>query len=238
MTDLLLIHGSGHGAWCWRDLIPELSARGVTSRAIDLPGHGDTPAPIEEITLEAYADAIEAAIGEAGGPVALAGHSAGGFPISLVAERRPDLVRHLIYVCAYAPRTGLSLVDMRKEAPRQPILDAIDKSADGLAFTFRDDALERALFHDCPPGTIDYARAHLVPQAIKPQATPITLTERYASVPRSYIRCSEDQTIPPEYQTTMAEGFPPEARYEMATSHSPFFAQPARLAEIITEILT
>jgi hypothetical protein len=28
MAEVLLIHGSCHGAWCWRDLIPALAARG------------------------------------------------------------------------------------------------------------------------------------------------------------------------------------------------------------------
>ena len=39
MARFLLIHGSCHGAWCWRDLLPELAARGHEARAIDLPFH-------------------------------------------------------------------------------------------------------------------------------------------------------------------------------------------------------
>ena len=26
MSDFLLVHGSAHGAWCWRDLIPSIVA--------------------------------------------------------------------------------------------------------------------------------------------------------------------------------------------------------------------
>ena len=45
MPDILLVHGSCHGAWAFRDLAPALQDLGYTARAIDLPGHGNTPTP-------------------------------------------------------------------------------------------------------------------------------------------------------------------------------------------------
>lgn len=63
MAEFLLIHGSCHGAWCWRDVIPELEALGHTARAIDLPSHGDDRTPIADVTLDLYRDAILEAIG-------------------------------------------------------------------------------------------------------------------------------------------------------------------------------
>ena len=64
MPDILLVHGSCHGAWAFRDLAPALQDLGYTARAIDLPGHGNTPHPIADITLDLYADAILDAIGD------------------------------------------------------------------------------------------------------------------------------------------------------------------------------
>lgn len=233
MSDFLLIHGSCHGAWCWRDVIPVLEALGHRARAIDLPGHGDAPCPIEDITLDSYADAILAAIDT---PAIVVGHSMAGFPISAAAEKNPARIARLVYLCAYAPRDGVSLVDMRQEAPRQPLLAAIEKTPDGLGFTVRDDKLAEAFYHDCPEGTVAYAREHLCVQAIRPQATPIRLGANYASVPKSYIRCAEDHAIPPEYQQTMTEGWPPEDVSEMPASHSPFFAAPEDLARRLDRI--
>ena len=227
MSDFLLVHGSCHGAWCWRDLIPALERLGHRARAIDLPGHGDAPCPVEDITLEAYGDAILAAIDT---PVMLVGHSMAGFAISAAAEKAPERIARLVYLCAYAPRNGVSLVEMRREAPRQPLLEAIEKTADGLGFTFRDSHLLDALYHDCPDGTVEYARERLCVQAIRPQATPIRLGTNYAGVAKSYIRCTEDRAIPPEYQGTMTEGWPRGDLYEMPTGHSPFFADPEGLA--------
>lgn len=36
---IVLVHGAWHGAWCWAPVQAELSARGLASVAIDLPGH-------------------------------------------------------------------------------------------------------------------------------------------------------------------------------------------------------
>ena len=234
MSKILLIHGSCHGAWCFRDLIPALDRLGHDAYAIDLPGHGQNPVPIETITLDAYRDAILDAIDE---PVYLLGHSMAGFPISAAAEAAPDKIKRLIYLCAYAPQTGRSLVDMRKSAPRQPLLEAIDKTPDGLGFSVNLDHIERVFYHDCPADAIELARQNLCVQPIAPQATPITLTDRYHSVAKSYIRCANDQTIPPEYQSTMVEHWPAQDVYHMDTSHSPFFAAPDDLVQMIDQII-
>ena len=69
MSELLLIHGTCHGAWCFDRLLPELAARGIPARAIDLPGRDGRPT-----TLEDYAQAI---LDAASPDSILVGHSAG-----------------------------------------------------------------------------------------------------------------------------------------------------------------
>ncbi len=238
MSDFLLIHGAMHGAWCWRDLVPELNLRGHRVQAIDLPGHGGDMTPISKITLDLYADAILEAIERdfAGGPVQLVGHSMAGYPISLAAERAPDKITRLIYLCAYVPAAGQSLADMRKSAPRQPLLPALIRSEDGKSFRVDPAKTEELFYHDCPEGTAAYANMRLCAQAVAPQAVPCPLGENYASVPRSYIRCTDDRTIPPEFQVTMTQDWPAADVYEMETSHSPFFAAPQELARLLSKI--
>jgi len=237
MADFLLVHGSCHGAWCWRDLIPALTARGHTARAIDLPGHGpghgqDTT-PYAEVTLEGYANAILAAIDT---PVMLVGHSMAGFPISLTAEMAPHKVERLIYLCAYAAQDGRTLAEMRAEAPRQPMADAAIRTDDGLAFHVDLAKAPGLFYNDCPPDAVDYALPRLCLQAMAPQTTAIRLGAAYASVKRSYIRCDDDRTIPPEYQRTMTADWPEADVYAMPTGHSPFFADPDGLADLLTRI--
>ena len=227
MSNFFLIHGAAHGAWCWRDVIPELQALGHTARAIDLPGHGADKTPYTDVTLDAYADAITAALD---GPTVLVGHSMGGYPITLAAERAPQLVDRLIYVCAYVPKPGLSLSQMRMEAPYQPLLPHIRMTQDKKGWTVPRADLHDLFYHDCPPGTVDYAAENLCIQATQPTSLPVDVTDRSAHIPRFYIRCAEDRTIPPEYQVTMTADWPADHVVTMDCAHSPFFAQPGALA--------
>ena len=186
------------------------------------------------MTLEGYARAILDAI-EA--PVTLVGHSMAGFPITLAAQMAPEKVARLVYLCAYVPVPGMSLADMRRAGPSQPLLEAIEMAPDRTTFTFRPDMVEAKFYHDCPPGTVDFAQARLCPQPVAPQATPIDALDRWAGVEKHYILCEEDRAIPPEYQATMSAGFPPGRVTRMAVSHSPFFADPPGLARRLNEII-
>jgi pimeloyl-ACP methyl ester carboxylesterase len=232
MANFLLIHGSCHGAWCWRDMLPLLNRDGHTARAIDLPGAGRDRTPLAEVTLDLYADAIIHAMT---GPTILVGHSAGGYPISAAAMRRPDLVRHIVYLCAYLPKTCKTMVDRRIEAPRQPLLEAVVKSDDGISYTIRPDMAREKFYQDCPVEAVAFAKAHLSAQPIKPQATPLTVTDTLRRLPKSFIRCLQDGAIPTEFQQTMTTEWPELTVHEMDCGHSPFFAQPGRLAEILIQ---
>ena len=234
MADFLLIHGSCHGAWCWRDTIREITALGHTARAIDLPGRADDARPVCDMTLALSAEAIVAALGD--DPVHLVGHSAGGFPISAAAELAPERIARLYYLCAYAPRNGVSMIDMRREQASQPLLATVRKSPDGLSYAADPVQAIPLFYHDVAPETARWATDLLCAEPIKPQATPIALGPAYASVPRCYIQCTDDRTIPPEYQTRMAATFAPKDRYHMPTSHSPFLSDPRGLAALLTQI--
>ena len=233
MADFLLIHGSCHGAWCWRDLIPALRARGHSARAIDLPGSGDDPTPLADVTLDRCRDAVLAA----STPNSIVvGHSWGGYPISAAAEADPDAMRALVYLCAYVPVSGLSMVDMRKNGPRQTLANAVLRDPQGIAYTIAPDRVPGLFYQDCPPEAVAYAARHLRPQAILPQATPLTVGPNLARLPRAYIRCASDQTIPPEYQQQMTRDWSSRQVFEMPTSHSPFFSDPTGLAALLDRI--
>ena len=199
MARFILVHGSCHGAWCWRDVLPHLP----NAVAIDLPSHGSDKTPIKDVTLDLYADAVVAEINKSPEPVVLVGHSAAGVTIATVAERVPDRVARLIYLCAYAPKDGDSLSEMRKRAKRQLVMPAVVRAADGLSYTV-DPALSPGIFyHDCPAEAVDYALDHLCAQPVLPQETPVKLGSNYESVQRSYILGEDDHTIPPEEQENM-----------------------------------
>lgn len=233
MSDILLIHGAAHGAWCWHRVLPLLRAMGHNARAIDLPGNGDDRTDPAQVTLDLYADAILSATR---GPTILVGHSMGGFPITAAAQRAPDRVTALIYLCAYLPRAGQTLAEMRRAGPSQPLAGAFRIDATRTTFTFDPDQSPALFYHDCPPEDVALAMARLCPQPIRPQETPIPDTSRAEALPRVYIRCTNDRAIPPDYQTTMSASLQPDHVLTLPTSHSPFFAAPQALARQIDEI--
>lgn len=232
MTDFLLIHGSCHGAWCWRDVIPALEAQGHTARAITLPGHDDGRDPAT-VTLQETAEAIVAA---ASPETIVLGHSWAGYPITAAAEIAPKAMRGLIYLCAYVPVSGQSLIDMRKAGPRQTIGSAAIKHPNGASYTIDPAEAPRLFYQDCPAEAVAYALPRLCAQPILPQETPLELTDAWQNTPKAYIRCTNDQTIPPEYQAQMVADWPRNTVHEMQCSHSPFFADPQGLAALIGQI--
>ncbi|MEM9577993.1 MAG: alpha/beta fold hydrolase [Pseudomonadota bacterium] len=228
MAEFLLVHGSCHGAWCWAHVIPLLQAMGHQVQAIDLPGHGDDQTPVEAVTLEAYADAIAGACGQ---ETQLVGHSMGGYAIAAAARLVPEKIAKLIYLCAYVPQEGVSLAQMRMQAPRQPLLPAVRMRDDGISFTLDPKMAKDIFYHDCPRDIAEEAIARLCPQAVAPTSVPFVSTPQQAALPRHYIRCMDDRTIPPEFQVTMTQGWARHTVEDMACGHSPFLADPEGLAQ-------
>ncbi|WP_460272307.1 alpha/beta fold hydrolase [Celeribacter sp. ULVN23_4] len=234
----LLIHGSAHGAWCWRDLLAELHSRGFEARAIDLPSQADDPADLEAVGLNEDRDAILADIAShEDRPVVLVGHSAGGYAITAAAEAAPDKVAALVYLCAYVPVDGISLADLRRSAKSQPVLGLIERTRNRQAYRFKPDAGGEALCHDCSDDVRTYVTAHLGAQAIRPQETALAVTTASTALPRHYILCEHDRVIPPAEQRTMCAGWPEASVHTLPCGHSPYFAAPKRLADTLAGIL-
>lgn len=233
MARFLLVHGSCHGAWCWREMLPALNALGHEAKAIDLPSHGADPTLVRNVTFASYVDAILAASTPT---TIVVGHAMSGFLISAAAEKAPQKMAGLVNLCGYTPQDGASLDDIRKAAPHQRTTPVIQTSRDQLSVTLDPSHIEDLLYHDCPDGTLKYAGPRLCPEAVAPQLTPVSLSNSYHSVPKSYIRCTQDRAISPEYQTSMTAGWPVESIYELATGHSPFFADADGLASVLDQI--
>ncbi|WP_395543419.1 alpha/beta fold hydrolase [Neotabrizicola sp. sgz301269] len=226
MADVLLIHGAGHGAWCWHRLIPALADLGHTARAIDLPGRGGTTT-----TLDAQAQAILTALT---GPTILVAHSAAGYPASRAANLDDSKIRAVIHLAAWLPQAGRSLADLRRAWPDNPLGPALRLSPDRLSYSFDPAGVEALFYHDCPPEDRVLAARHLCAEPRAPHETPYPPGK--STRPQFYIRCSEDHAIPPAQQAEMAAALPPENRFDLPASHSPFFSRPENLARLIDRI--
>ena len=106
----VFVPGSFHASWCWYKMQPLLDKNGNTSEAIDLPAHGLDTTPVSAVTLDSYVDAVCKILEKYTKPVVLIGHSRAGIIISSVAERIPEKVDQLVYLCAFLIPDGEPMV--------------------------------------------------------------------------------------------------------------------------------
>ena len=230
MAAIVLVHGAWHGAWCWYKVKTELERRGHWVVAPDLAGHGADRTPNANIAIDAYIQPVLDALASAPEPPLLVGHSMGGMIISMAAERTSTRLASLIYLCAFLPQDGESLMDLVTRDAHSKLLSYIDFATN----TVRDEGLVPCFYADCSTEDVTLARMLLQPQTQAPTTTKASLTAaRFGAISRRYVVCAQDQAISAEHQRWMAARYPDMPVMEMNTSHSPFFSAPALLADAI-----
>ncbi|OYY70250.1 alpha/beta fold hydrolase [Sphingomonas sp. 28-63-12] len=233
MASFILVHGSWHGGWCFDALRPLLEAQGHEMIAPDLPGMEPGAHDIAAITLNGWATTVADWCRQATqSPVILCGHSRGGLVISQAAELAPDTIDALVYICAMLMPPGMARSAFKRLQQANPAFDAIIHSLPGGGGTVIDPTNAAAVFcHQAPPAIAAAAMARLVPEPAGPRATPLVLTAaRYGRVPRHYIECSEDRTIPIADQRAMQAMQPCASVATLPADHSPFLTMPDALA--------
>ena len=132
----------------WGDVPRLLAARGHMVEAVDLPGHGQSGVPPEKVTLADYGSALAERLAT-GEPAVLVGHSMGGMAISAAAERVPGQVTRLVYLAAFLPRDGDSLLSLKRREPET--IGAAVRRGPVRGTTVLDPALAAGcLFQDAP----------------------------------------------------------------------------------------
>jgi pimeloyl-ACP methyl ester carboxylesterase len=112
MANFVLVHGAWHGGWCYRDTARLLRTRGHTVITPTHTGVGERAHQASEsITLETHVrDVVGAIEAEELDDVILCGHSYGGMVITGVADRLPNRVKAMVYLDAFVPKHGDSLI--------------------------------------------------------------------------------------------------------------------------------
>ncbi|MEM9604517.1 MAG: alpha/beta fold hydrolase [Pseudomonadota bacterium] len=118
MANFVLVHGAWHGGWCYRDTAAALRAAGHTVHTPTHTGLGEKAhLASEAITLETHVRDVMGCIeSEELDDVILCGHSYGGMVITQLADRMPDRIRALVYLDAFVPKHGESLIDLLDQA--------------------------------------------------------------------------------------------------------------------------
>lgn len=232
----VFIPGSFHAGWCWYKMQPLLTQNGNTCESIDLPGHGKDHTPLDQITLDSYVDAVGKVLEKYQDPVVLIGHSRAGIVISQVAERMPEKISRLVFLCAFLiPNAEPMVATALTDSTSMLVSNLIFNEAEGWHFP-KENAIVDAFYNDCSAEDVALCNALLTPEPNAPVGTPLQLTEaRYGKVKKVYIHTTLDQTITYGLQKMMVKRIPLDQTFELKTGHSPFLSQPKELATILLQ---
>ena len=126
MTTFVLVHPAWFGGWCWRKVSPVLRARGHEVFAPTLTGLGERAhLASQKVGLEMHVEDVANVLEyEDLRQVILVGNSSGGMVITGVADRMPERIAHLVYLDAFVPEDGQSMLDIIP-AERRPLMEAL-----------------------------------------------------------------------------------------------------------------
>jgi pimeloyl-ACP methyl ester carboxylesterase len=210
------------------------------------------------VTQEERTQAVVALVKEAAsrsdGKVILVGHSAGGMTISAVAEQVPDLLLAAVYLAGFMVPNGMSLLAMLQHeslsaamAPQLFVGDPAAIGATRIHAGSTDEAyrslLKAAFYGDVSASEFAQAESQLhCDESNAGAVVPSEITPgRFGTVPRHYIRCTQDRAIPLAGQDHMIATVDgaiggKTMTHTLESSHSPFLSQPAALSKIFIDI--
>jgi pimeloyl-ACP methyl ester carboxylesterase len=237
----VLVHGAFGGAWSWEPVVPRLEAAGHTVETLDLPGAGDDRTPVEDVTLARCAERVCTQLLSSPEPAVLVGHSMGGVVVTQAASNCPDRVASLIFVCAFMPADGQSLLDLAHlpEGAGDMIQANIVVEGDPPVATLPPEAAAQAIYNCCTPDQQAGALPRRRPQPVAPFATPVEIDEAVlGAIPRSYVFTARDRSIPPALQRRMIAEHPCRQVVELDADHAPFLSATGELVTALLELAT
>jgi len=226
----LVCHGAWSAGWAWKKMHPLMARAGhrlVTPTYTGLGERAHLAHP--GIDLEAHiADVMNVIKYEDLGDFVLIGHSYGGMVATGVADRARGKARQLIYIDAFVPADGQSLLDLNEVA--KPRMQELARSGDGW----------RIPPNPTPPDTspedvawLSERRVHMPLKCFEQKlklSAPLTL-------PRSYIyatRITPADTFGPFAK--MAKSAAAWGYHEIDASHSPNVTAPEALMTLLEKI--
>nr|WP_300149394.1 alpha/beta fold hydrolase [Propionicimonas sp.] len=230
---LVLIPGYWLGAWAWDEVAEHLAATGRRVIALTLPGLDAQDPQRTSRTLDDQAAAIEHALrqeSDTGRRCIVVAHSGANAPVSLVLDRHPELVEHVVWVDS-GPATSAA-EDTAGDRAEVPL-----PSFGALA--------EQASLDGLDPAMLDRFRSRAVPEPGLVANQPVVLrNDRRFAVPTTLVCCS----IPSQQLLQLAKAGHPMfaevarlqqvALLDLPTGHWPMWSRPADLAELLATITT
>lgn len=234
MSTFILVHGAWHGAWCWDRVVPILAAAGHTVCTPELPGVDKH----SRITSADYIRTLRTVVEEQSGKVILVGHSLGGMVISAVTEQIPDRIDKLVFAAAFLLADGECVNDLETRVGGSLLTPHLTLSPDRHTFNIPPaDVIRQAMYNDTTDADFRHALSRLRPQPVLPFITPIQLSDKaFGTVPRIYIECLQDRSLPLNSQRSMLERTCCETVFALESGHAPFFSSYNELTGLLNRL--
>lgn len=221
---VVLVHGAFADASGWNEVASRLIHDGYPVIA---PAN-----PLRSVSSDsAYLASVLATLS---GPIVLAAHSYGGIVITNAAAGNPN-VKALVYVAAFAPDEGETLLGLQTKYPGSRLNEeALDFRPYGGGLV--DGYIKKEFFRDVFAGDVPRKTAELMQAGQRP-ADARTLGEpsgvpAWKTIPSYYLVARKDQVLPAAAQRFMA-GRAGSHVSEVTASHVAMISQPSAAADLI-----
>ena len=250
---VVLVHGGGHGAWCWAPLVAELAAPAL---AVDLPPkavrggpdrHADLP-ELRTLTVGDFAASVLADADAAGyDRFVLVGHSLAGVTIPEVARRAPDRVAHLVFLSCAVPPEGGSVLDTLDgdiaALSRASLTAALAAPAGSEAPgpSLPDDVLRHMFGTDLDAAAMQLVLDHFGAEVLPVIDEPVSRAEVPAGIPKTWVRLLRDASVTVDQQDAHIANLEASPGgtvdvVDLDTGHNAMLSRPRELAAIIDRI--
>lgn len=233
MAVFVVAHGAWTGGWFWRKLRPLLQARGHAVHTPTCSGVGERSRDARpDIDLDRHIDDLLQWLHfEDLRDVVLVAHSYGGMVATGVADRASARIAQLVYVDAFVPRDGDSVMSLLPAEQRQRLADLAAAEGEGWRLP------PNPMPPDTPADDLAWAVPRRQAQPIATFTQPIVLTGAVDRLPRSYVYCT--RAGPGDAFRPFAERARREAGWrchELDASHNPQVTMPETLARLLIEL--
>lgn len=226
MTLYALLHGGLHRGTCWNEVGAALGAFGHTVVAPDLPTDDDAAGALD------WARVAIAAIDQAAGAhpkdVVVVAHSIAGLCAPVVATLYPVL--RMVFVGGLLPVPGRTFLEELAANPDAITFPAPDTGGAG-PFGLTWESVREGFYHDCPELLARNAFDEMCHQAftVFTERCPI---DRWPDTPSTYILMRDDRAVGASWARRQAARVGAEV-VEIDGGHSPFFARPDELTDVL-----
>jgi pimeloyl-ACP methyl ester carboxylesterase len=236
MVTFVLVHGTGHGGWCWRFLTPILRAAGHDVYTPTLTGLGASSHlldQLDKISLDTHVkDIANVLFYEDLSKVVLVGHSYGGMVITGVAAKEPRRLAQLVYLDAYLPLEGENEIALWPSDQKEKYYADIES---GIRFR---SPIACSMLGITDPKMSEWVQKRLTPHPYSTYVgSPDPGTAESASILRTYIHCTTGPL------SSWMKPFVIKAQklkwnvHTMTAGHDVMITHPKELAEILLQIV-